>query len=281
MKYKFPQSLNLSTSHSLKVYSYGNHCFKIYFTFVYFNKIYLSLLTIFNHISAGSLKKLSKKGKQNLELGIIALIVIITIMLWNTIAIYPVKLFVVLLHEISHGIVSVLSGGQIISIQISENLGGQCLTKGGIPFLVASAGYLGSLIFGSAIFISSYDIKYGKWITTFIAVILLLFTANFMTGSIGIILSLLFVLILFLSPRYFNKTVHKYLMKSLGLISSLYVLVDIKEDLITFAYRESDAHLLAKLTGISAIFWGVLWFIISAIVIYFLFRFGYKKGYKK
>ena len=227
------------------------------------------------------MKKLSKKKKQYLELGIIALIVIITIILWDSIIIYPVKLFVVLLHEISHGIISVLTGGHIVSIQISENLGGQCLTKGGLPFLVASAGYLGSLVFGSAIFISSYDKNYNKWITTFIAVILILFTANYMNGSVGIILSLLFSLVLILSPRYFNKTFHKYLMKSLGLISSLYVLVDIKEDLLTFEYRETDAHLLAKITGINAPLWGLLWFIISAIAIYFLFRYGYSKGFSK
>jgi hypothetical protein len=70
-------------------------------------------------------------------------------------------------------------------------------------------------------------------------------------------------------------------MKSLGLISSLYVLVDIKEDLLTFEYRETDAHLLAKITGINAAVWGLLWFIISAVVIYFLFRYGYSKGFSK
>lgn len=227
------------------------------------------------------MKKLTKKGKQNLELGIIALIVILTILLWDSIAIYPVKLFVVLLHEISHGIVSVLSGGQIVSIQISENLGGQCVTKGGLPFLVASAGYLGSLVFGSAVFISSYDKNYGKWITTIIAIILILFTANYMVGTVGVVLSLLFSVVLFLSPRYFNEIFHKYLMKSLGLISCLYVLVDIKEDLLTFEYRETDAHLLAKITGINAALWGLLWFLISAIVIYFLFKYGYSKGFSK
>lgn len=227
------------------------------------------------------MKKLSKKEKQYLELGIIALIVLLTILLWDSIIIYPIKLFVVLLHEISHGIVSVLTGGQIVSIQISQYLGGQCNTKGGIPFLVASAGYLGSLLFGSAIFISSYDKNYSKWITTSIAVILVLFTANYMTGSVGVVLSLIFSLILILSPRYFNKTFHKYLMKSLGLISSLYVLVDIKEDLLTFEYRETDAHLLAKITGINAAVWGLLWFGISVVAIYFLFRYGYSKGYSK
>lgn len=226
------------------------------------------------------MKKLSKKGKQYFEFLFITLIVITTIFLWNSIIIYPVKLFVVLLHEISHGIVAVLSGGKILSIQISENLGGLCISSGGVPFLVASAGYLGSLVFGSAIFISSYDKKYSSWITTIIAIILILFSANFISGSVGITLALLYAVILYVSPRYFNKTIHMYLMKTLGLISSLYVLVDIKEDLLTLEYRESDTNILESITGINAAVWGLLWFIISAVVIYYLLRFSYLKGYK-
>lgn len=211
----------------------------------------------------------------------ISLIVITTIILWDSIIIYPVKLFVVLLHEISHGIMAVISGGKIISIQISENLGGQCITSGGVSFLVASAGYLGSLLFGSAIFISSYNKKYSSWITTIIAVLLILFSANYIIGPVGIILSLLYSAVLYLSPRYFNKTIHMYLMKSLGLISSLYVLVDIKEDLLTLNYRESDTNILETVTGINAAAWGLLWFIISAIIIYFLLRFSFSRGYKR
>lgn len=211
----------------------------------------------------------------------ISLIVITTIILWDSIIIYPVKLFVVLLHEISHGIMAVISGGKIISIQISENLGGQCITSGGVSFLVASAGYLGSLLFGSAIFISSYNKKYSSWITTIIAVLLILFSANYIIGPVGIILSLLYSAVLYISPRYFNKTIHMYLMKSLGLISSLYVLVDIKEDLLTLNYRESDTNILETVTGINAAAWGLLWFIISAIIIYFLLRFSFSRGYKR
>lgn len=226
-------------------------------------------------------KKLSKKDKQKLELAIIAAIVLFTIIFWDSIIFYPIKLFVVLLHEISHGIMSVFTGGRIVSIQVTENLGGQCLTNGGDTFMVASAGYLGSLVFGSALFISSYDHQKAMWINSIISMLLIFFTANYMVGAIGIILALIFSVILFLSPRYFNKTIHKYLMKSLGLISSLYVLVDIKEDLLTFTYQETDAHLLAKLTGIHAVFWGILWFIISVVIIYFLFKYGYTKGYSK
>ncbi len=228
-----------------------------------------------------TLKKLTPKAKRTLELFIIIGIALISFFFWNSHAIYPVKLFVVLCHEVCHGIASVLTGGKLIAIEINEHLGGQCLSKGGIPFVVASAGYLGSLTIGAMLFISGYKKTFSIWLCTILAAILLLFASNFIIGTLGKILSLLFVVVLFVSPRFFNIIIHSYLMKILGLLSSLYALIDIKEDLLTFEYRESDAQVLAEITNIPAIFWGLLWLSISAGVIYLMFKFGYRKGLTK
>ena len=53
-----------------------------------------------------------------------------TLLLWGTPVVYPFRLFVVFLHEISHGIAAVLTGGQIVSIAMG-NAGGVCFTRGG------------------------------------------------------------------------------------------------------------------------------------------------------
>lgn len=66
-------------------------------------------------------------------------------LLWNTPIVYPVKIFVVLLHEISHAAVAVATGGSIQSIEINPLEGGACYCPGGNAFLTLSAGYLGSL----------------------------------------------------------------------------------------------------------------------------------------
>jgi len=88
---------------------------------------------------------------------IIYLVLFITVALvfWNTVFIYPVKLFVVMLHEMSHGLMAVIFGGEIIEIQINQQIGGYCKYK--MPpsfwgsFMTGSAGYLGSLFWGSLI----------------------------------------------------------------------------------------------------------------------------------
>src|SRR5512143_631488 len=70
------------------------------------------------------------------------------LLLWDTFVVYPFRLFVVLLHEISHGLAAVATGGAIVSIGLSFDEGGVCLTRGGWPFLILNAGYLGSLLWG-------------------------------------------------------------------------------------------------------------------------------------
>ncbi|NIP98609.1 MAG: M50 family peptidase, partial [Akkermansiaceae bacterium] len=64
------------------------------------------------------------------------------------IAIYPLKIFVVMLHEISHGMMSVATGGGIDRIVLDPQQGGACYCGGGNAFLTLSAGYLGSLVWG-------------------------------------------------------------------------------------------------------------------------------------
>jgi len=63
---------------------------------------------------------------------------------------------VILLHEISHGIAAIISSGKSTEINIDLNLGGKCITEGGNSFLIVSSGYLGSFLFGSIIFYSTY-----------------------------------------------------------------------------------------------------------------------------
>ena len=70
--------------------------------------------------------------------------------LWDTPAVYPLKVFVVLFHEISHAMIAVATGGTIERIVLDPDQGGACYCPGGNAFLTLSAGYLGSLAWGGA-----------------------------------------------------------------------------------------------------------------------------------
>lgn len=223
--------------------------------------------------------KLNKKQQRLLEYGIVLTILFITFFFWNSFIIYPVKLFVVLTHEISHGLAAILTGGQLVSILITNSLGGESRTIEGSKFIIASAGYLGSLLFGVALFISGYKEKFRKITSILLAILLILFAANYLEGNLGKIASLFFAIFFIVVPIYLSKTINSYIFKLLGLISMLYVAIDIKEDLLTNVYRPSDAQYIAALTSVSATVWGILWLIISITVIFFLLRWSYKKDF--
>lgn len=80
-------------------------------------------------------KKLRKKSKpksvissSHKELLILLAIAIVAIFIWNTLLIYPVKLLVVILHEISHALVTIFTGGSVIAMNVSANLAGGVLS---------------------------------------------------------------------------------------------------------------------------------------------------------
>lgn len=215
---------------------------------------------------------MTKKNQKILHLSIVFGILLISFFAWNTFVLFPIKIFVVLLHEMSHGIVAVFTGGKIISLEVTEYLGGITTTEGGNIILIASAGYLGSVAIGTLLFYSSFDKKLSIWFTTGLAILLVIFTANFLIGTISQITAILAAVILIISPRYFNTIVNQILLQSIGLVSVFYVLIDMKEDLLSGSAYQTDANLLESLTSIQSTFIAIFWMSISIIVIYFLVR---------
>ncbi|QXP59778.1 M50 family metallopeptidase [Olleya sp. HaHaR_3_96] len=215
----------------------------------------------------------------------IYLIILITVVIlfWNTLLIYPIKLFVVMLHEMSHGLMAIAFGGQIIEIQISKQIGGYCLysitPSFWSSFMTGSAGYLGSLFWGALILILAVKSKKDKYITLIIGIILVVlsyfvlqsgeFFGTSMTFGLG-----LFMLIAF---RYFSNFFHDLWLKFLGIISCAYVILDIKGDLIDNSNIGSDADAIAALTGLPSVLVGVIWMCVALIIMFIVLRYVYKK----
>ncbi|AUC77388.1 M50 family metallopeptidase [Olleya sp. Bg11-27] len=215
----------------------------------------------------------------------IYLIILITVVIlfWNTLLVYPIKLFVVMLHEMSHGLMAIAFGGEIIEIQISKQIGGYCLysitPSFWSSFMTGSAGYLGSLFWGALILILAVKSKKDKYITLVIGIILLALSyfvlqsgelfGTSMTFGLG-----LFMLIAF---RYFSNFFHDLWLKFLGIISCAYVILDIKGDLIDNSNIGSDADAIAKLTGLPSVIIGIIWMCVALIIMFIVLRYVYKK----
>ena len=215
---------------------------------------------------------MTKKNQKIIHLSIVFAILIISFFAWNTFIVYPIKLFVVLLHEMSHGLVAVLTGGRIVTIELTEYLGGMTTTEGGNTLLIASAGYLGSVAIGALLFTASFDKKLSTWVNTSVAILLIIFAANFLVGTLSQITALVAAIVLIISPRYFPTNVNQIVIQSLGLVSVFYVLIDMKEDLLSKNNYQTDAKLLESLTPISSTIIALVWLVISIVVIYNLIR---------
>jgi hypothetical protein len=219
---------------------------------------------------------MAKKNK-TVELTILLILIIVSFFLWDTYLIYPIKLFVVMLHELSHAMAAILTGGKIISMNIGFNLGGKCEAEGGNVFIISSAGYLGSLLFGLIFFISPNNSKHGKWIV--ITVCTLIIITSFMTATniLFILLALISSVILITCAFYSRIPIVAIIMRALGLLSCIYVLFDIKEDILQRTDSVSDASVLANILNIPTYLVGIIWIVVSLLGIIFAIKVSYKK----
>jgi len=186
---------------------------------------------------------------------------------WNTPVVYPIQVFVVFLHEISHGIAAVATGGSIQRITLNPRLGGACYCPGGNAFITLSAGYLGSLAWGGLIL--EMGRRAGRRVhrvTGTIGVLVVVLTTLFVRSAFGILFGVAFGAFLLLAARYLADRGNRLLLTGLGLTSCLYAVLDIKSDVLDRPHLPSDAYMLAQLTGVPTVVWGVLWITVALVV---------------
>lgn len=243
--------------------------------------------------------KLAEDVKPQVTLLIIA--TIITIALWfipfADYLVYPIRLFVTFIHEGSHALASLLTGGSVQSLTVSSDGSGvvQALTGNWLSVLVtSSAGYLGTTAFGvallvlirrafsarvvlmiSAAFVGIMTVVFG-----FLAPVWNVFSADVSLGSVaftvisGALLSAgLFAIARFASAKWANFTV-----AFLAVQCVLNSLLDLKTLFFINApfvgsHIHTDAANMAAATGLPAIAWVFIWIGISVLMISIGMRF--------
>ena len=199
-------------------------------------------------------------------LGTLAGMVVFAVVFWNWKFMFPIKAFVVLLHELSHGLAAVLTGGEIDRIELSVKLGGVCTTLRGNRLVILSAGYLGSMLLGSIILVAAARSRHDRYISMGIGVLVVLITAAFIRSWFGVLFGLTFGPAMILAGKFLSEKVNDVLLKFLGLTSVLYAIFDIKDDLISRTVRDSDAYKMSEILLLPPVFWGILWILISVAV---------------
>jgi hypothetical protein len=191
---------------------------------------------------------------------------VVFVVLFDSPLVYPFRLFVVFLHEIGHGVAAFLTGGRVLSIGISPDEGGVCVTRGGIPFVVLNAGYLGSLLFG-ALFLLLGVRRNAAPVVGAIGVFTVVAALLYVRTWFGFAYTLVAGLVLLLVAARLQPAASEWLLAAIGSMSMLYAVADIASDVIFRHPGTSDAAALARLSGIPALVWGIIWIALSIAVL--------------
>lgn len=180
---------------------------------------------------------------------------------WSTVVVWPLRVFVVLLHEVSHGLAAVATGGRIVSIELSPREGGLCTTAGGWAFVISSAGYLGSALFGAFFLVLGVRgrPRAHRFVTGLLGAALVLLTVVYVRSAFGFVYGLVAGVLLAGVARWLPDGASSFVLRLLGVTSLLYAPWDVVSDLILRSVPASDASALARTTGVPAVAWGVLW----------------------
>lgn len=204
-----------------------------------------------------------------LETAILVVLVFLILYLWDSWAVYPLKMLVVFFHELSHAAMAVATGGELLEINLSPEQGGMTKTSGGIPELILTAGYLGSLICGGALMVLASRTGASRLLMMFLGAMILITGSVFVRPVMGF--GFLYCMAAgfgcLLAAMYWNAWANGMLLKVIGLTSCLYVIPDIQRDGAALGTGfPSDAEQLAALTNIPRLVWVSIWVVLALVL---------------
>jgi len=196
---------------------------------------------------------------------------------------YPFRLFVTFIHEGGHALAAVLTGNTVKSLSVSIDTSGLTetyLTNGGLfsQLFVSSAGYLGAMLFGalllflvrrtvaarvlllgSGFFILALTLVYG------LIVPLSYFTLSPFTVVMGLLISVGLIA----AAKYFSPRAANFLVGLLAVQCVLNALFDLKTLLFlsVASDAQTDAMNMARITGIPALIWAIIWIGIGFLIL--------------
>lgn len=194
--------------------------------------------------------------------------------LWSTPVVVPIKVLIVFLHELSHAIAIILTGGKVESLTVNPLQGGLVIGRGGSRFLSLSAGYCGSLLIGVTLFVLAVRTDWDRIVLGVLGAVILATTLLYVRDTFALVFGGLAGVLMILAARYLGHRPSDLVLRIIGLSSMIYVPYDIFSDTIARSHQRSDARMLAEEFGGPTLFWGGAWLAISLIVIGLCLRFG-------
>jgi len=200
--------------------------------------------------------------------------VVVAMAFWRSPILFPLRILVVLFHETGHAAAALATGGSVVDIAVSADEGGVARTVGGWPFVVLNAGYLGSLAAGALLLVLSRRPRASRAVVASLGLLVLAVAVLYVRPllSFGFAYGLLAGFALLALGRWAPPVAAWQVLRLTGVFSVLYALLDVRDDVLLGAAGPSDARMLAEMTHVPAIVWGVLWIAAGCLLIWRLRR---------
>lgn len=200
---------------------------------------------------------------------------------WLSGLLYPFRLLTTLVHELSHGLAALLTGGVFIRFVVSPNGAGLAYTAGGWRWVIIPAGYVGAALFGAMLIFLGRSHRWSRLALGIIGAVMGLlslryglpsiisgdFLSGILTTISGIIFGGFFLWVaLKAAPGWIIFLLHLVAIQAgLTAFSDLTTVMGLS--LRFFNTPANDAQSMAELTYIPAIVWAVLWALLAVLLI--------------
>jgi hypothetical protein len=186
---------------------------------------------------------------------------------------YPFQLFVTLIHELSHGLTAILTGGRFLRFTISPLSSGAAITAGGWRWLIIPAGYIGAALFGGALLVltqHSARAQQRRWLAIGLGLFFGFMTVLFARSPVAFLTGTLLAVAL-MSLGYYGSQLWLTFGLDLLAIQCILNAFDSLLGLIRVNFgpfrTPNDAQAMAQLTHVPAFFWALLWTFFSLAIL--------------
>jgi len=212
------------------------------------------------------------------QFAILIALVALAYFAWYSKLMYPFRVITTFLHEISHAFAFLLTGGEVIELNVHPDTSGSVPGYGGSTFFIFSSGYVGSCLLGSLLYLSAAKTDMDRWILGFLGVGILGLSIIFSGNEFAIIFGVACAVVMAVIAKFTPNYICDFLIRFIGLTSMLFPVYDIFHGVIKNPNQRTDAFMLAESLGGTAMLWGWLWMIVSIVVIALTLWWSFKKA---
>jgi hypothetical protein len=212
-----------------------------------------------------------------------------SLILWNWpfdgIALYPFKLLATWLHEMSHGLVMLLTGAGFDEMEIFRDTSGLAYADHSMQApgraAIAAAGYMGTPIFGALFLVYGHRKGGPRRVLAALGCVMALSVLLFVRNTFGIVVVSIGAGIFITMAMFASENIAAYAVSFLAAQSCVNAVLDIRvlfrENLVVNGevMGASDAHNMADATFGNAWMWSAIWLAWSLAVLFVALRWLY------